>query len=1355
MTGLTQPNLSILPITDFIHHDDFPVFFDQYDKILNKEDAASAFELRIVDQDGGIKWLEVHAIRINWDEKPAVLNFASETTERRCAEEALRMSEERFRLAAHSASDLIYEWDILGNSLEWYGNIDEILGYAPNEFPRTLEAWGKIIHPDDYDRVIDSIGNSLRERNHFSEEYRIRCKDGSYRYWIDRGTPPSVISANQFKWVRVVSDVTESKKATEDLKIKNLLLATQQEAALDGILVIGKSGDILSYNQKFADIWEIPPEIMASKSDDLALKCVMDKLVDPQQFIEKVEHLYSHQNETCRDELALKDGRVFERYSAPMIDEADMYFGRVWYFRDITERKNSERKLKIFSDAVEGAHDGVLMSDLNGRINYVNESIEKLFGYSREELMGKSLDSLSENPEVAKDIFETVRDKGRWDGEVLSVRKDETTFLAALSVSFIKSQENIPVGTMGILRDISERKQMEETLRESREVLHAVLNSIPARVFWKDRNLLYLGCNTPFARDAGFERPEDIIGKDDHAMGWREQAELYQADDRLVIESGIARLNIEEPQTTPSGEQIYLLTSKLPLRDADGVIVGVLGTYHDITDRKKAEKELRASEERYKLVVENANEAIFVAQDLNIRFSNSRLPEILGYPIGSIIDRPFVDFIHPEDRDLVVGRHKARLAGEKVESNYVFRAITSDGNIRWIEINAIKIVWNGQLASLNFGKDITEQKQASENLIESERKFRTIFEHSSEAAFILTDKFLDCNQKACELLGYEREEIIGHSPADFSSEIQPDGKSSAEAAMENTNAAIAGKHQYFYWQHKRKNGTLIDTEVSLTSVTIEGKLMLHAVTRDISQRKHAEESLRRLATVIEQLADGVVILDTDGFIQYVNPSYEKITGNSRDEVNGKLYPIFESNAENTKTHDEVMDSLKSGRAWAGTLQGIKKDGKHFDESITISPVFDASNLLINYVAIKRDITRQVALEQQLLQSQKMEAIGQLAGGVAHDFNNLLSVILGYSEILQNKLYGQDGLKEDVGEIAKAGYRAANLTRQLLVFSRKQIIQPKVLNLNSTVNDVNKMLGRLIGENVELVTEIDDDLWQIKADPGQIEQIIMNLALNARDAMPGGGKLTIKTANALYKDLNEAARIRLISQDYITLTVTDNGTGMPEEIGSHIFEPFFTTKEQGKGTGLGLATVYGIVEQNNGAIEVESKVGFGTTFKIYWPRNVEIASKAGSIDAQVESIGGNETILIVEDEEMVRDLMGRLLKGLGYKTLVAGDPQEAIELCRQFKDDIHLLLTDVVMPKMNGEELARAAKKIIPEISILFMSGYTDNSFIRHEALESQGDFLPKPFSKEVLARKIREIIERDALRKAGGAVAIR
>jgi two-component system, cell cycle sensor histidine kinase and response regulator CckA len=1158
---------------------------------------------------------------------------------------------------------------------------------------------------------------------------------------------------------------------------------------------------------------------------------------------------------------------------APILNEKGECTQLVGTVHDITERKRAEEALenelirrRIF---VEGSRDGIVVLDEKGGVCEANPKYAEMLKYTLDEVMQlhvwdwdfqwsrEQLLEMIRKVDSAGDHFETKHK--RKDGSLIDVEiSSNGVVIAGQKLVFC------------VCRDISERKQMETELRESRRMLQVVLNSIPARVFWKDKNLLYLGCNTSFAQDAGFEKPEDIIGKDDHAMGWRDQAESYMVDDRKVIESGNPRLHIEEPQTTPSGEQISLLTSKVPLRDADGTIVGVLGTYLDITDRKRAEEALRESEakyrsvvenmqdvfyrtdidgnlimispsgpqflgydsidqllnvniakvlyvipedrakfmqqlqskgfvrnyevilkridgnafyattssqfyydangkvlgvegilhdvnenkinqealriseERYRLLIENAGEAIFVIQDFKIGFSNRRLSEILGYTPGYIIDKNFADYIHPEDKEAVLRRFMARVEGSAVDKAVPFRVLANGGGYKWLEVDAVKIIWDGRPATLNFATDVTERILAQDNLKESEVKFRTIFENSADASFLGKDCFLDCNQKAIELFGCQQNELIGRTPLDFSPDSQPDGNNSQSKMVEYINAALAGSPQNFYWQHRKKNGTLIDTEVSIKALTLNDNLVLHGVIRDISQRKRSEDTLRRLATAVEQSAEGIVILDTDGVIQYVNPAYEKITGRQRDEVVGSMLQILQVQEKDSKQIDEILGKLTTGRTWFGTIEEHKKDGTPFTEEITISPVFDSSGKIINYVAVKRDITKQVTLEQQLFQSQKMEAIGRLAGGVAHDFNNLLTAIMGYSEILRNSLKGQDALMSDVEEIRKAGERAASLTRQLLAFSRKQIIQPRVLNLNSIVIDMNKMLRRLIGENIELVIEADKSLWPTKSDPGQIEQIVMNLTVNGRDAMSKSGKLIIKTENAVKEKLPDAVRIKLGPGEYVMLSVTDNGSGIPDDIMEHIFEPFFTTKEQGKGTGLGLSTVYGIVEQNKGVIDVESKMGVGTTFRILLPRFADDFNQTRTIEFSEGALHGNEIVLVVEDEEIVRNLTRRLLIDLGYKVLVASDPLEAIEICKVRECEIQLMLTDVVMPNMGGDELAVHIKELVPDIKVIFMSGYADSAFVQHEVLESQADFLQKPFNKNGLGMKLREVLDRQA-----------
>jgi two-component system, cell cycle sensor histidine kinase and response regulator CckA len=432
------------------------------------------------------------------------------------------------------------------------------------------------------------------------------------------------------------------------------------------------------------------------------------------------------------------------------------------------------------------------------------------------------------------------------------------------------------------------------------------------------------------------------------------------------------------------------------------------------------------------------------------------------------------------------------------------------------------------------------------------------------------------------------------------------------------------------------------------------------------------------------------------------------------------------------------------------VEVIRKDGTKAFNEISVSLIRDSEGKPIGFRGIARDVTERkhaeiemVTLQEQLRQSQKMEAIGQLAGGVAHDFNNLLTVIHGYSELILTSLDENSRLRQDVQEIIHASERASSLTRQLLAFSRKQVLQPKVLDLNAHVFDMDKMLRRMIGENIELMTLLAKDLGRIKADPGQIEQVILNLAVNARDAMLNGGKLTIETANIELDENYARSHIGVTPGHYVMLSVSDTGVGIAREVKERIFEPFFTTKEKGKGTGLGLSTVFGIIQQSGGNIWVYSEPGLGTTFKIYLPRIEEDTESLKPSAVSTKSLQGSETILLVEDEEIVRKLACTILQKNGYKVLEAPNGEEALRIVQgQNGNPIHLLVTDVVMPGMSGRQLADLLERLRPEMKILYISGYTDNAIVHHGVLEKGIDYIQKPFTIEGLARKVREVLDK-------------
>jgi PAS domain S-box-containing protein len=506
------------------------------------------------------------------------------------------------------------------------------------------------------------------------------------------------------------------------------------------------------------------------------------------------------------------------------------------------------------------------------------------------------------------------------------------------------------------------------------------------------------------------------------------------------------------------------------------------------------------------------------------------------------------------------------------------------------------------------------------------------------------------------------------------------------------------------------------------------------------QSQSAEALLLKLRRTVEQSANLVMITDQSGVLEYVNPAFEEVTGYSQDEVIGETLGILKSDQQAGELYEEMWDTVLSGKVFHGVVMNRKKNGETFILEKSITPLRSPAGKITHFISTGRDITDQRRLESQLQQAQKMDAIGKLAGGVAHDFNNLLMVISAYAELTLDSLTAEDPLRNKIEEIITASRRAADLTRQLLAFGRQQMQSLRLLDLNAVVSDISRMLPRLIGEDIQFVFVPGRDLGTVKADPVQIEQIVMNLATNARDAMPQGGRLTIETAGVHLDEAYLQHHSMVPPGDYTLLAVSDSGQGIAREHLPHIFEPFYTTKEAGKGTGLGLATVYGIVKQSSGFIWVYSEPNLGTTFKIYLPK-VSRATDAEPARLSEESPHGCETVLLVEDETAVRQSTREFLTRRGYTVMEAENGEEAIRTSREYCGPIDLMITDVVMPKLSGPALAGRLSAERPRMKVLFVSGYAENTVLRHGTIDVTTHFLAKPFCLKALSRKIREVLE--------------
>jgi two-component system cell cycle sensor histidine kinase/response regulator CckA len=625
---------------------------------------------------------------------------------------------------------------------------------------------------------------------------------------------------------------------------------------------------------------------------------------------------------------------------------------------------------------------------------------------------------------------------------------------------------------------------------------------------------------------------------------------------------------------------------------------------------------------------------------------------------------------------------------------------------------------------------VEEQASQYQMLFESNPSPMWVFDRESL-------RFLAVNRAALETYGYTLDEFLDMTIAD----IRPPGEvlRLREAfAQKGDRADYVGRAI-----HRTKAGEIIAVDITAHDVVFEGRLSTLVLARDVTERERAEQALQSahetLRAIVGEAPVAIYSLDNEGIVRSWNPAAERIFGWTAAEAIGQPLPTVPKDIQgsvSTRRHE-----VESGQMLKGVeLSRMTRDGGTVTVRVYAGPMHDAGGEVTGVMVVAADTTELRRLELQYRHAQKMEAVGRLAGGIAHDFNNLLTVILGESEMALDELGPADPTRPALEEITKAGNRAGQLTRQLLAFSRQQIIESHVFNLNELVADVERMLDRLIGEDVKLVTRLTLDPVPVRADRSQIEQLIINLAVNARDAMPDGGLLTIETQTLHLEDRDVSPEAPLRPGDYCVLSVNDSGSGMSEEVRSHIFEPFFTTKAPGRGTGLGLATCYGIVAQAGGHIEVASDVGVGTRFKIYLPRTLEQTPSTAAGSAVLAS-SGHERILLVEDQAAVRDVAARMLGSLGYEVLTAPDGETAMQILTGGTTNVDLLLTDVVLPGMNGGELARLARAVVPGLKVLFASGYTGDVAAYQALVDAKSALIQKPFTVSTLGERVRQALD--------------
>ncbi len=777
-------------------------------------------------------------------------------------------------------------------------------------------------------------------------------------------------------------------------------------------------------------------------------------------------------------------------------------------------------------------------------------------------------------------------------------------------------------------------------------------------------------------------------------------------------------------------------------------MVAIIVIARQQTSRERKLIEVAESEMRYRLLADNATDVIVRhAPDGRIVYVSPAIYATLGYRPRQLEGRHLSELSDPDDpttMDHVLDQLRAANGASRAEH----RLRHADGRYVWFETTGRAVrdhVWGNMTEIVTVSRDIEARKQAEEALRASEEEYRLLFDANPLPMWAFdanTSRFIAVNDAGVKHYGYSREEFLRMTIFD----IRP--PEDALSVHEHMARVVAGATDIHGSRHRKKDGTLMHVDLTVHAVKLSGRMTWLVLVKDITQAMRTAVALRESNEFVSTLFDSspVAILATDLDFRIVkwNGAAERLFGWTAEEVIGKPYPLA-SDAMQSEVKRNRELAIREGRFTEMHAHRCRKDGTTVEVSMSVGTIHNSDRQPNGFVMIAADLSERSRLELQLRHSQKMDAVGQLAGGVAHDFNNLLTVVTGYAGILLSELPKDEPIRADIQEIMGAANRAAVLTRQLLAFSRQQVLEPRVLDLNEVVEGMEQMLRRVLPADIKVHTSLDPALGAVNADPGQLEQVLMNLIVNARDAMPMGGTLTIETMNFKLDAADRNGRADEVPGEYAMLAVSDTGSGMTKAVQARIFEPFFTTKERGKGTGLGLSTAHGIVTQSGGYLSVYSEPGVGTTFKMCLPK---VPEEAATIDLQNPDAAittGAEVILLVEDDAPVRITAARILERAGYTVLAASNGNEALEIFENQSARIDLLLTDMIMPEMSGRELVARIRAREPEVAALVMSGYTEQSSRNRDFLDDGSAFIQKPFTPEGLAAKVRSAINASVL----------
>ncbi len=1302
------------------------------------------FEQAILTCDKQERTIAWHNVLLH-DEKGNIsgtLSSGEDVTEQRASEAALQEAVLRQQEAVKAGNIGLWDWDLRTNQVYYSVEWKKQIGYEDHEITNSLDEWQDRVHPDDLDAALESIDTMIKEvRLNHRIEFRFRHKDGSYR-WIysrasvhtdENGVPVRVFGSH--------SDVTEIKQAEEALI----------ESERQKHLILNSTVEVISYySTDLRLIWgnHALAKTIGQPLEQLAGKHCFDFWYDCETPCEDCRIFEVLDNKKPQFlEKQSKDGSYWHIRRYPIIEESGVLAAFVEFRQDITEQKKAELLLRESEQQknliLNSSAEMIAYYDTDLRVIWANFASAVSVDKTPEELIGQHCyeiwqhrDTPCEGCPVLK-AFETKTD------QQTEQQTPDGRYWYLRGYPVLDDDENV-IALVEFGQDITDRKLAENKLRESEERFRSIAEQSSYLISLTD-NKGFINYASPASREIFGVEPHDMIGKHFTEFLNEVSVPLAVSEFEKSLKDGKRIRSLELVMKRKNGDTFYGELSGTLFESS--FTSGTLVVINDITARKEAENALIESERKFRNVITQSNDAIYILADGKFDLINPRFTELTGCTEEEVRLESFdiFDLVAPEDRDIIKERMKKRELGIEPNQVYEFTIIHKNGSRVRVQTSVTEVDYKDGRATLGVLRNITDQHKAEMALRESEENLRRLTDTMQETMSVINlgGDFLYANLNTVQnMTGSKEEEIIGKNIREFLPEDQVEDLikryrevyNSGKTSQAEVPVHLPAGEKWFL-------NTLKPIDYGHPPVQA-----VLSVSLDITEQKQAIDSLfkseAKFRSVIEQSNDAIYILFNDRFDLF-NERFLSMTGLSIKEVEDKNFtlkqtihkddiPLIEERKRRIEAGEEVPH-VYSFRIV--NSDGTLKDVQASDSSIKYK---DGTATL----GILRDTTEARILEEQLRQAQKIESIGHLAGGVAHDFNNLLTPILGNTELALMHMDSSDPLYEDIKQIAETADRAKDLTRQLLAFSRKQVLDVKTVDLNTLIENFRKILRRTIREDIKLTVKYNSDIHPVSVDISQIEQILMNLSVNAQDAMPDGGTLSIET-NEVELDKDYAAtHPGTIPGLYTQLIVSDTGTGMDENTRQSIFDPFFTTKEVGKGTGLGLSTVYGIVKQHNGSIWVYSELGHGTTFKLYFPALPSHEKESKQLQNDLEKYIGNESILVVEDDSAVRKIAERFLKNYGYNVYVAEDGDKALRFVNEEHPEIDLLITDVIMPKLNGRQVHGILSGIFPNLKVLYMSGYTQDIISQHGVLEKGIDFIQKPLDLKSFIAKVREILDK-------------